>query len=523
MAINYDVTGYSTDGHWRRDFAWPVSLPDVDAILTGCGRSMASIPATVSDGLSRDVARLNLSASLAGASTLEAALEVTGLARMGRHFEHAPVLYDYLAGRTTLEDVPDQAQEVVGGGSAARRAARNVKATWSMTGPIGVLRSSWAGITVISRNPLLDMQVRLTTEGVRFVDPASYFSSFSATEDSVLVPEDMVDELSATVATIWSDVPELDHEMMSRVRALVYRDARRSFRRAAEDLLRLRRVSRVPATLWSGSGAKYSSRLLGLEVMRRGGRAVRFGHGGETAVFRATAESLVRRELQVSSEFVLPTALFSDIVNNEPVVRDFPGMEGVKVTGGGGDPSLALPRPESGHTSKRLKVLYVPSIYRGARTYLSNVPRAPQYVDWQFSLLGALGRLPVDLFCKPHPREARASDSPLSGLAQPVYQPFESVAGVFDVLILDHLNSTALAMALASGKRVVFVSLVDTRFVDGVQREFSRRCRVVKAIHRESGRIEVDQETLEDAVRGDQTSDSSFFRRLFLPDAMASS
>ena len=528
VAIDYDVKLYSADGGWRDDFAWPVSLPDVDAILTACGRAMACMPAMVGEGLSRDAARLNLlSASVAGASILEAALEVSGLARIGRQFVHAPILYDYLAGRTTLNELPVQvahhAPSSIGrGGGVALRAARNAKATWALKGPLGFLHSPWTDITVISRNPELDMQVSLTAHQVRFVGHSSYLRNLSATKDDVLVPKGIVDELSAAVATIWSDVPELGEEMMSRVRLLVVRDARCSFLRAAQDLLRLRRVRRVPKTIWSGSGASYASRLLGLEVMRRGGRAVRFGHGGETSVFRAEANTWVRRELQVSNEFVLPTQLFSEIVNRESGVRDFPGMEGIKVTGGAGDPSLALPRTESRHTGKRLKVLYVPSIYRGARTYLSNVPRAPQYLDWQFSLLGVLSRLPIDLFCKPHPRDARAGDSPLSGLAGPVYQPFESVGGNFDVLILDHLNSTALAMALASRKHVGFVSLVDTPLLNVVQREFSQRCRVVKATHRESGRIEVDPETLEDAVRCNRPSDSSFFRRLFLPQAMAS-
>jgi hypothetical protein len=217
--------------------------------------------------------------------------------------------------------------------------------------------------------------------------------------------------------------------------------------------------------------------------------------------------------LQVSTEFVLPTPLFADRLRPlRPTAPDF--VPGEATLGAGqGDPSMANVAPTAPRAGVP-RVLYVAALYRRDRQYLSATPPGTVYLDWQVTLLDALQRTGAEVTCKLHPRDSLTANSPLAGYGALLSQPFHETADQFDVLVFDHLNSSAFAAGLCTSKRVVFLPLTPGELFPEFQHALAQRCRIVDVRYDDDNRIRVDQAALTDAVLGMGSCDGSYFQQL---------
>ena len=291
-----------------------------------------------------------------------------------------------------------------------------------------------------------------------------------------------------------------------------------SISRASITLDRLQNFTDLPISIWTGTGAAYSNRALGLEVLRRGGEVWRFDHGGTTALSQAHMQFSFN-ELAVSSHYIMPTKMSARSEMIKKSVALTQKMHEVEVRGHDGDPGLDVGNAAFRRIKPaRRRVLYVSTAFYGF--YQTSTPILPgiPYLEWQLRLVEALKLLPVDFTCKPHPEGLlRGKIPPIECLAKTSDVSFERALIKSDILVMDIPASTTFSIALTTDRPIVFFNFGLLRFDIDIQRELTKRCRILTPTYNERNQPLIDQSLLEDAVcGGEDTADPSFFRKLFL-------
>jgi hypothetical protein len=277
------------------------------------------------------------------------------------------------------------------------------------------------------------------------------------------------------------------------------------------------RSTDLPNAVWSGSGGLYASRALGLEVLRRGGRVVRFDHGTPRE-FVMCPELTVLLELAVSSEFVLATAAAADICRAAIDPALLGPLPQCAVRGAKGDPTFArVPvRRAPPEARKKLRVVYAPSQLLGFRQLLPALPPDVVYLDWQMRIAETLNALDVDFICQPHPEGLfKGKPHPIAQVAPTIRGNFDAQLQAADVFVFDCPTTTALWQATCSGARIVYLDIGAGRMTSTVAQAFAERANVISAAPDADNRPTLDVDALQAAIFDcTRSSDPTMFRRL---------
>lgn len=475
--VPFDIAATRTMADWRTDLAWPLGMAPLQTTLFGRQRALLEAIGVMPEGNERRTALLAAGRCISSVSALlEAALLVQAEQATDLRLVGGPPELDWLRGDNDTPPATPQRLGQPGGANNAmlfRRVARTASWTpwWRLPGAMAASQ-----ITAVTHNAMLREAASRDGRRVVFHHGDALFQKWTANAPTVAAPDGLVDALCGTLC----DEPTLTMSMRARLAALVRPKLDQYLTQAATDMAALARVRKIPQRLWSGSGGNYPARALGLEVIRRGGEAVRFDHGGSTGMID-TPDPLTLRETSVSSRFVVATEAVAELCRTQDAARPIPGLSLPDIASGRGEPHLrdavSLPARPNG---ARPKVVYATGALYGFRQLIPPVLRDPIYLDWQLRIAKMLASLPIDMLLKPHPEGIfRGQRHPLADAGPATSERFEAVMASADVFIFDFALSTAFWTALCSDRPVVFVDLGLAPFHPKIRTFLRQRCCVV--------------------------------------------
>jgi len=472
--IPFDLTQKGAlDLDWRNDYRWPLpasALYGLHARLTE--KYVTFVTSLEPDA--RDVALLGKLPSLG--ALVEAAYTVQ--AEGTEPYLTGPPELSILRGKNVIDTIYQPSAGHHGKvGNLRHRTLRQIArtASWSRAGTLLPNLLSPQAIA-LSHNRLMRDYISIQGASVGFRHGAAYLEDITAQSPTQRSLPDTVDIDTLTDAFLDRVVTfnDLDPNISERLHQLIRPTLKATLQNAASTLSALRSCTNLPKSIWSGTGAAYPARAVGLEVLRRGGEAWRFDHGGTAALSSAHA-AFAASETSVSSHVVMPTTQIAE--NHMP----FYGF------------------------------------------YQTSTPVLPgvAYMEWQMRLVEALQRLPIELACKPHPEGLlRGKNLPTEKIARTLQVPFEEALNESDVLVMDIPASTTFSIALTTDRPIVFFDFGLLPFNDSVRDEIGKRCRILTPTYNAANQPQIDPETLAEYVcGGDDTADPTFFRNLFLNDA----
>ena len=502
---------------WRQRVLWPVSLAEANRIVASQAARAIDWAARLDDELVRDGALLALPTILGyGRAILLAAFATKRAAAGGMRFIGSAPELAYLASgegappaRAGLILPPGRVR-----GSFARRVARIQ--SWSGFGglPRALLRPD---AVVVSHNALLRTAAARQRRSIGFRYAETMLAAARVHRHARRAVDDYLGMLAETLL---GDAVQ-DEPYRARALALLQAVAKPHLDKAVGDMAGLRSIT-LPDEIWSGSGGLYAPRALGLEVLRRGGKVVRFDHGTPRGFVRS-GEFTALLELAVSSEFVLSTEGAAEICLDDPAARLPPGRQTARVRGASGDPTFAaIPMSRKDREKRaRPRVVYAPTQLLGFRQLLPAQAPDVVYLDWQLRVAEALRGLPISLICQPHPEGLLAHRShPLEEVATTIRGNFDVQLREADVFVFDYPSTTALWQAACTDARIVFLDMGAGTFSPRIAKLIAERAHIIKVEHDEQNRPILDAASLRDAVLASRGPvDPMPFRRLLAGDA----
>lgn len=494
---------------------WPARFSDIAAPLADIYRRYVDAVAALDDPDARSVVLLGRRA-MPIMTLVQFALWSDAARRNGQRLVGDP-LFDYLAGADVPapETLRPIGQPAAPGGLWLRRLARTSSWTpWhrlprAMLAPEGV---------ALAHNSLLRTNLRSSGHAVRNAYDGEFACSEKA-DDGFLRRIDTGGLADSTTAALIHDLP-VDADIRERASAGICAVLADSFDDSARLLGRLRATPKLPAGLFSGTGAKRMSRALGLEIMRRGGAAVRHDHGG-SFVLLDSPDSVALNEMSVSTRFIVATPDAAQSKGLQVAQKRAALLGDCTIGSGTGDPGLDVGatglarRPAPG---ARPRVMYVSTLFYGLHQVSPPVLPAPLYADWQTRLIALLRGMPVEFACKLHPGglQPPADLAPARDVRRVAARFEEAVADV-DVLLYDFPATTTLAVGLCTDRPIVLLDHGTMRFGESHRDAIAARCRIVPATYDDRNRPVINRDELETAIcDGPMTADPGYFRRLFL-------
>jgi hypothetical protein len=494
---------------------WPSRFADIAAPLADIYRRYVDVAAAIDDTDARSVVLLGRRV-MPILTLVQFALWCDAARRNGQRLVGDP-LFDYLAG---AEVPPPDALQPIGQAASPRGLwLRRLARTSSWTPWHRLARAMLAPDGVaLAHNSLLRTSLRDSSYSVRNAYDAE-FALTEKTDDAFLGRIDPDGLADHTTAALIGDLP-VDVDIRERLAGSVRAVLVDSLNDSARLLGRLRATPKLPARLFSGTGSKRMSRALGLEIMRRGGAAVRHDHGG-SFVLLDSPDSVALNEMSVSTRFVVATPDAAESKGLRVARQRAALLGSCTIEGGPGDPGLdvgsaGLARTPT--TGARRRVMYVSTLFYGLHQVSPPVLPAPLYADWQTRLIGLLRSMPVDFACKPHPGGLQPSPALTpSRDARTIAARFEEAVADVDVLIYDFPATTTLAVGLCTDRSIVLVDHGTMRFGESHRDAIAARCCIVPATYDERNRPIVDRDELETAICDRPAIvNPGYFRRLFL-------
>lgn len=494
---------------------WPVRFADIAEPLADIYRRYVDAAAALDDSDARSVVLLGRRA-MPIMTLVQFALWCDVARREGQRLVGDP-LFDYLAGAEV--PTPDTLRPIGQPTSAGALWLRRLARTHSWTAWHRLPRAMLAPDGVaLAHNSLLRTSLRDASHAVR----NAYDEEFAVAEnndDAFVGRMDAGGLADYTTAALIGDLP-VDADIRERVAVSVRAVLADSFDDSIRLLGRLRATRKLPGHLFSGTGGKRMSRALGLEIMRRGGAAVRHDHGG-SFVLLDSPDSVALNEMSVSTRFVVATPEAAESKGLRVARQRAAQLGDCTIEGGPGDPGLdvgAVGLARTPATGGRRRVMYVSTLFYGLHQVSPPVLPAPLYADWQTRLIAMLRDMPIDLVCKPHPGGLQPPPALAPARnARTVAARFEEAVGDVDVLIYDFPATTTLAVGLCTDRSIVLIDHGTMRFGESHRDAIAARCRTVSAGYDERNRPMVDRDELETAIcDGSTVVDPGYFRRLFL-------
>lgn len=508
---------------WREDFHWPVSTQEVlKEVEEMVARYMAFV-VECDDEEDRTLAILGgLYAMLFCENYLEVALFVQAEQERGLRLVSEEPEVDFLRGECSPESLPPPRALafMTLGPSPSLAPLRHFKINFSKNSfrfPLALFVNS---PTVISTGPLLQSAAKIAKVPPCFVYAETLIRKTNRKE-GVLEPSGKTASMASRFAGKLAECPNLNRDYRSRLQFLIEREVGACIERSACDLSSVMELKSLPEHLWTGTNGRYISRLLSLAVREKGGYVTSFSHSCNPSTYLKRRGPFTMIELAVTSEFVMPTRRFADLMAGSEFPQQIQGFKDTRFRGLNGDPSFrAVRRGKRSQASVRPKVLYVSTLFRGFRQYMAPWPQNMVYLDWQFRLTRSLRKMPVELLCKPHPEgEFKGRPHPVAEFAPTTYAPFEEVMDDTDIFLFDYIMTTTFGKALCTDKPIVLLNLTGLELNSELGEPLSQRCRILDVGNDSANRPAIDEGILEEALtKGPAESDSSFFRDLLAGD-----
>lgn len=510
-SVPYDFESCLALGDWRRDLAWPVGSDELDQLYRRMLRGGLDLLGRCDGGVRIEVlAAIGQVANVAMAAA-EAALCVQREPDSGLHVVASAPEFAYLRGQEVA--LPSRVSATV---SAPRFPARR---------HIEVMRKWTPWYRLLSA--LLSAQAVAISESELLVHEAAREPRPVAFRHCGLILLQARRRVGTSAAHSRHDVAQqltsafagcvpLHEPLAARYRAVVLRAANEALGKAATDLAGLALIH-MPSEVWAGAGGAYASRVVGLEARRRGGKVVRFDHGG-TVGMTSHPESAAVVELSTATRYVMPSQPLA--TNVADALELLPIDLRPQLAAGSGDPTFgAAPPPRPPLRGRKRRVVYCPSLLFGFRRHaVATVPDAIE-LDWNLRVAETLVALPIDLVCKPHPEGIlKGHRHPIEAIATTSYRRLEDEIADTDLFVFDRANSTAFWIALCTDRPVVFIRHAPPDFHPNVRAVIEQRCRVLHAEYDSANRPILDRDALTDAVMNAPSQcDPSALRRLLAP------
>lgn len=483
--VPFDIGTADNTPRWREQFAWPLAHGTArDALVKQFHAFLDAVAETKDEFWRRALLATGMALQSELRTNSQAALWVDAEAKTGIALAGGPAILDFLrngSGKPPETQITlSRAQKAVARDRWLRRVARTASWTpyWKL--PRALLAPE---VVVISQhNQLLIEAARRDLRRINFRYSDIWLNRIVAgsKRPAPVPPADLV---AFVVGKLIAALPIANDALLGRLSDILSRSVEAHLRKVAADLVGLENAKSLPSELWSGSGGFYPSRVIGLEVMRRGGFVKRFDHGGATGFFTA-GDEIAFSELAVCNTYHTATEAIARLVDGSEAARSARRInKSVTVEGGSGDRTFSK-RKLSPMASKvsRPRVMYAPSTLLGFRQlYPPSLPD-PVYLDWQCRLAEALRDLPIDFTCKPHPEGImRGRPHPLEAIAPTTRKRFDKVMGSADVFVFDYPMTTAFYEAMTSDRVVVYIDLGISPMNPGVEKDIRSRCRVIAA------------------------------------------
>jgi hypothetical protein len=526
--VPFDLKAALAMPDWREQLVWPATHPDTSRVVMSAVQRYLELLNNITDPFLRRIAIVTAPAIMPRAlAILEAAFWMQGADQAGWRMEGGPEEVAALRGDTSAAKLglmptpktpyaPGHINQIPPPRLAWLRHLK-ISASWNGWQLPRALISPTA--TVLSVSSLLLRATQMPGERAYFRYPKTILETAmrgwraAPIEDDVGVLEDQL------VVALMSE-PSLSDELRLELGALIRRIVATALEPAGQHLKALESARAIPTRIWSGTAGVYINRLIGLEVMRRGGAAVRFAHGGSWAPLYGNSQESAMNELAASSHFVVPSGNFAAAMESNGALEHIAGFNRPKILSLNGDPQIETGLPATPRTSpKRPRVMYVMTLMMGFRQFPT--PSAPSdvvFLDWQYRLVEYLKTLPIELRCQPHPGGVMPGRShPVAQLAASDDARFEEMMDWPDLFLFDIIASTTFLKAVASGQKVVLASLVPTPMVSSFAKILERRCTMIDVHYDDRNLPRFDKAQMADAVCDiGPVSDPSEIRDLYL-------
>ena len=523
LEIPFDFASAQASGDsWRRNFAWPIApseaTPALDAQLTRLMRFIADLDVTPE----RECVILCAPRILFRVRALtETALAIQAEASRGLRLVGGPLEVAWLRGDITGEapksETSEQLAKVMDGGvrhAFFRRLIRTASWTPLMKLPQILLAPE---ILAITHSDLVRKESKRSGQRTDFFHAHSILAS-ARRRFSGCSADFHIGNLVERLTDVLAAVEELTPDMRVRLRALMCVEVDWRLHNAAIDLAALTEEPKLPKVVWSASGGPYAARAVGLEVLRRGGEAIRHDHSGTTGL-SLPHEIIALLEFAASSRFVLATRQAAEIVVREAIGQFVHPYRTVELNHSDGYPSYSkTARLAPAPGGRKPKVIYAPTMLTGFQSHTPALPQDLVYLDLQIRLAQIMSKMHIDLICKPHLEGLlRGQVHPMASYAPTSSLPFDHHLEEADVFVFDYTRSTTTWKALCTDRRVVLVDLGLYPYTDHAKPHIEQRCRIVRATFDERGRSLVNPDELEEAILGAGSKpDPTWLRSQFL-------
>jgi hypothetical protein len=388
-------------------------------------------------------------------------------------------------------------------------AFRNFARTLSWSSADNVARNCFhPEIMVVSHNSLLVETARRTRRGIAFrhadvlLNRARQRNSGNVTDKARIAAEWLLDLLIAETVGLPEDIVcRLHVTLKSLLMALAARSER--------DLSIAETLS-WPQEIWMGTFNKWQSRVIGLVVLKRGGKVCTFDHGGGVGNL-FSPDFFQTHELGGGNHFVATSPLAADMIRKTLLGAEIPSS---RILEGLGDPYFRAVPKQTYRKNKTPRLIYVPTIFRGYRNFGMFLPD-PVYLHWQRQVLYALAGMPVASLFKPAPEGLlRGRANPLAGIIPHSYELFEKHLSDADVFLFDCAHTTTLWKALCTNSAVILLDLGISLLGSEMRALLEKRARIILVSFSEEGMPILDVAALRDAVLSARPGDPEPFRAL---------
>ncbi len=376
--------------------------------------------------------------------------------------------------------------------SGLRRLAR--MATWTplLKLPKSITQNK---ILAVSHNSL--MVDCLKSEGIfaKYTHGDQLLREF---QSKIKTDDDLIDAAVKDFLAAYTNIPGLSLERRMSLSAILEPRIKIVMTKAQQALFAAKSWGNAPEILLSGTGGAFSARALGLEVLRRGGEAWRYDHGGTRPLITEIA-GLLMVEAAASSRFITFTPEMAKFADTSPARNIVPHCQ---MVGGAGDPHFRgsldiLPQAKT----LKPRVLYVPGIVIDQRELYPPLPTSSIYLDWQRKVADALSRMPILPAVKPHPEGLfRGKKYPLEDIIKVKSGLFEKTMKEFDLFIFDYPISTTFWVALCSHAPIILLDLGLAQYRPEISGMLHSRCKVISCEWDGQNRPLLDREKLGDVV-----------------------
>ena len=451
-------------------------------------------------------------------AVLESALIVARM-RDVRFTTHIPEVR-YVGGLTDSAPSATGLEQLFQPASCRRPFVRKIlwTAQWSPVWRLGATLTN-PDILVFNRNNALIRAARISQQKICYDNVEGYYSKIwkSVSESKIsLWDKNDIRKLLDKAAEGFA----IDESCRKRAIELITERFYIALNIISTQLNAIRDV-RLPKQVWAGTGGYWPSRIVGLEIMRRGGIVRRFDHG-YNSVFSRVIEEFILVEAAVSTHFVFTSEACAQRWRKEPIAELLPPplLESLPPTSKPYRPTRVRAVRRSGKsTGPRPRVLYATGQLKGFWQALPSKLPNLVYLDWTLRATQLLQTMPIDLVYRPHPGGVLGGkQNPVSTIANVPETTFEELLETVDLVVTDTPFSRVLCVALCSMKPVVYLDLGHDYFCEALLPLFNQRCKIVRLSYDDRGLPQADRNVLVEAIFHAEPPDATVverFRNLF--------